>query len=396
MDHYLIQDFAVVLLIAAISGLVFRRLGMSVVVGYLLAGILVGPYTPPFALVSDLDRIQSLSQLGLVFLMFFVGLGLNLSRIKRLGLGTLICTVVAAVIVLEIGRLAALLAGWNALQGQFFAAMFMCSSSAIIIKILNETGRSHERFAQKAQGVTLSEDVVAVVMLTLLTSQVHWDAVDDASGAGVGKTLALLGGFVALVFFLGFIFLPKVLRYFTRSSDGDLKVVLVCGLLFASAVAAAAAGFSVALGAFLLGVLTAESPLKSRIESSLSGTLDMFCAIFFVSVGMMLNVGLVAQHLPTLAAVVLFALGIRILAVAVAMLLTGTQLRDAVRSALILTPIGEFSFVIAQLGVDSGVTPQYFTVFAVGASLATALLAPLLLLRSDATAEWVESWLPRR
>ena len=155
-----LQDFAVVLLVAGVAGLLFRRLGLSAVVGYLVAGIVVGPYSPPFQLVSDLDRIHTLSQFGLVFLMFFVGMSLSLSRIRRLGPGMILAVLIAAFLVFNFSRVFAFCAGWNGTSGIFFAAMLMVSSSAIISKMLAEGGMTHEKSGQRAQGVTVIEDVV--------------------------------------------------------------------------------------------------------------------------------------------------------------------------------------------------------------------------------------------
>ncbi|MDD5262572.1 MAG: cation:proton antiporter [Methylacidiphilales bacterium] len=371
----LLQDFAVVLLVAGISGLVFRRIGLSVVIGYLAAGVLIGPYTPPFTLVSDLDRIQTLSQLGLVFLMFFVGLGLSLSRIRRLGFVMLASTILTAWLVFNFSQIFAHFAGWSHTTGLFFSAMLMVSSSAIISKILSEQKITHEKFAQRAQGAMVLEDIVAVVMLTLLASGT------PAGGHGpaaIAKTLGLLGGFVVLMMVLGLLFLPGLLKRFSKSQDGDLKMLLVAGLLFVSAVTAAKAGFSPALGAFLLGMVIAETPFKHKVEKLLSGTQDMFSAIFFVSIGMLIDVHAAFAQFPLILGAACFAIAARFFAALLAYLISGNNFRGSIRTALCIIPIGEFSYVIAQTGISDGTLSADFNVLAVGISILTAAAAPLL------------------
>ena len=231
-----IRDLAVVLLVAALVGALFRKMGLSPVVGYLVAGMVVGPYTPPFSLVTDPERVRTLSQLGLVFLMFFVGLGLSLRRIRQLGVPLLLATGITALLVFSFTRILAETLGWGVTPGLFLAAMLMVSSSAIITKTLSEAGLTHEKFAQRAMGITILEDVVAVVMITLLDARVA----PDGAGAGVGglgRVLGLLGGFVALLVVVGFLIVPRFLQRLARSADYDLRVASISGMLLGTAFA---------------------------------------------------------------------------------------------------------------------------------------------------------------
>ena len=369
----LLQDFATILLVAGLAGWVFRRLGLSAVVGYLLAGVLIGPSTPPFSLVSDTERIQDLSELGLVFLMFFVGMGLSLKRIKRLGGTVVVATALTALVVFSLAQLFAWSAGWSTDAGLIFAAMLMVSSSAIISKMLAERGLSHEQFGQTAQGVTILEDVVAVVMLTIIGSRLH---MTSGESQGVGHTLYLLLGFVALLMVLGLILVPRLLRPLRQASDADIKSLVVSGLVFGAGVIAMQAGFSVALGAFLFGVVIAETPFRAQIERRLGGAQDMFSAIFFVSIGMLIDVQSFVDHAGLILLVSVFAIVARTLAALIGLLGSGQTLGLAASSAIVLTPLGEFSYIIAQLGVAGGAVPEMFYAVAVGASLVTAVLAP--------------------
>jgi len=388
----LLQDFAVVLLVAGITGWVFRRLGLSAVVGYLVAGIVIGPFTPPFTLVSDVDRIETLTDLGLAFLMFFVGMGLSFKRIRRLGVGVVATTAITAFFVFQLCHGFAALMGWDDTTAFIFSAMLMASSSAIITKMLAESGLTHERFAQNAQGVTVLEDIVAIVLLTILGSRLQ---IGDAAPREVSDTLFLLMGFATILVVVGLIFVPKLLERFGKAADSDLISVLVSGLVFIAGVASIKAGFSVALGAFLFGVVVSETRFKSQIEKSLGGAQDMFSAIFFVAIGMLIDVQAFVDNAGLILGIAAFAIAARTLAATVGFAATGNPLPLAVSSAVVVTPIGEFAYVIAQIGVDAEAVPSSFYAVAVGVSIVTAVCAPFFAKKAEAIGAFVEKVQPR-
>lgn len=388
----LLQDFAIVLVVAGIAGWFFRRLRLSAVVGYLVAGIIIGPFTPPFTLVSDVNRIETLTDLGLAFLMFFVGMGLSFKRIRRLGLGVVATTAITAFVVFQLCHGFASLMGWDETTAFIFAAMLMASSSAIITKMLAESGLTHERFAQNAQGVTVLEDIVAIVLLTILGSRLQ---IGDAAPRDVGSTLFLLMGFTAIIVVVGLIFVPKLLERFGKAADSDLISVLVSGLVFIAGVASIKAGFSVALGAFLFGVVISETRFKSQIEKSLGGAQDMFSAIFFVAIGMLIDVQAFVDNAWLILGIAAFAIVVRTLAATVGFAATGNSLPLAVSSAVVVTPIGEFAYVIAQIGVDAKAVPSSFYAVAVGVSIVTAICAPFFAKNAETIGEWVDKMQPR-
>jgi CPA2 family monovalent cation:H+ antiporter-2 len=388
---HLIQDLAVILVVAGVAGWICQRAGLSVVVGFLVAGMLIGPHTPPFALVTEVERVETLAQLGLVFLMFSIGLQLSLRKLRRLGVGLLVATFAGALGVYQLSRLAALALGWNATEGLFLAGMLMVSSSAIISKILRETGTNHERAGQLAMGVSVLEDVVAVVMLTVLNSLVHFGR---SGGAGVSRTLLLLGAFVALAGIVGLLLVPWFLRRLSVAAEEELQTLMTGGLMLGLAVIAQAAGYSLALGAFLLGTIVAETPHRHQVERTFAGMRDVFSAVFFVAIGMQIDVRLLLIETPLIAGISLLVLVARPLSVSAALLLVGTPLKDALRTGLSVTPIGEFSFIIAQLGVTAAVVPARFYPLAVGVSLVTTLAAPWLMRRAEVLAAVAEARQP--
>src|SRR5262245_29144462 len=210
-----IGDLAVVLVAAGVAAWVCQRLGLSAIVGYLVAGAVIGPHTPPFALVADVDRVQTLAQVGLVYLVFSIGMNLSISRLKRLGLSIVAATAISAVIVLIGGRMIGWSLGWSVQASLFLAAMLMVSSSAIISKVLDELNLTHERPGQLALGVTVIEDVVAITMLTLLTSLVHFGG---AKPPPLVPTLGALAAFIVFIALLSLLIMPKLLVRLSRST----------------------------------------------------------------------------------------------------------------------------------------------------------------------------------
>ncbi len=387
----LIKDLAVVMLVAGLVGWACHRVGLSVIVGFLAAGMVIGPFTPPFSLVTDAGRIETLAQVGLVFLMFSIGMKLSLRKLRRLGISLLVATFVTALIVYNVSRFGSPLLGFTGMSAVFFGAMLIVSSSAIIGKVLQETGLTHEKSGQMAMGITVLEDVVAVISLALLNSVVLLGGMGEAK---VGETLGLLTAFVALAGVIGLLAVPWLLRRLGESASDELQTLVVAGLMLGLALIAQKAGYSLAMGAFILGSIVAETPQRAQIDRVFEGARDMFSAVFFVSIGMQIDVRLLGESWMLVLGASALALGARIFSGTVGMLVTGVNLREASRVGLMLTPIGEFSFIIAQLGVVSKAVPESFRAIAVGLSLITAFAAPILTRRSGGISEWIAAKQP--
>jgi CPA2 family monovalent cation:H+ antiporter-2 len=396
-----IQDMAIVLLVAGAVGWLCQRIGLSVVVGFLAAGILVGPAMPYIDLVSDVGRIETLAQVGLVFLMFSIGLRLSLRRLRRLGLPILAAAFAGATLMYYLSRLLAAGMGWTSTEGLFLAGTLMVSSSSIIGKILHETGLNHERAGQVALAVSILEDIVAVVMLAVLESVVELGGAGVHRASEIGSTVLHLGAFVAVIGVAGLILVPWLLKRMSISMDEELQTLGLAALLFGLAILAQKAGYSVALGAFLLGIIVAETPHRHQVERTFEGMRDIFSAVFFVAIGMQIDPRALLASAGLIAGVTVFTLVARPVAVALGLGLAGIPPRDGVRAGLMAAPIGEFSFVIAQLGVGAGVVPARIYPLVVGVSLLTTLVMPFTARHSDAVATvvlarqpgWLRDWL---
>jgi len=386
-----IQDLAILMLFAGAFGWIAKRCGLSAVVGYLLAGIVIGPHTPPFTYVTDTNRIQTISELGLVFVMFGIGMGLSIRRLQRMGIAALLCTAIAAAINCYGSQMLGHWLGMNPNQSLFLAGMLMVSSSAIISKVLAEQDAVHQRPGQMALGVTVLEDVVAVVMLTLLGSIAR---AGSASIEAIGQTIGTLALFVLLLAFTSLLFVPKLMDRLNRAGSPEVQTTITVGLVLGLAWLGVKAGYSSALGAFLLGAIVSETPQKPQVERMFEGIREMFSAMFFVAIGMMIQVQYFTEiwgQILIISAVVLVG---RTLAATVAFVVTGHPLRDAVRAGMSLTVIGEFSFIIAQMGISAGVLDESFYPLAAGVALVTAFTAPFMVRFGGPVARFIERLQP--
>lgn len=377
----LLQDLAVVLLAAGIAGVICRRMGLSVVVGYLFAGLVIGPFNLPFSSLQDFDRVQTLSYLGLVFLMFAIGLGLSLSKLSRMGAGPFIATALGAFLVISLSRMIFNLLGFSEMEALFLAAMLTVSSSAVIAKMVDELNLRHAQAGQLALSITVLEDVVAVVVLTLLGAEISTQPGEDSSGWA--SLLGSLTTFVVLLVAAGLYAIPRLLHRLEISFDKELLTIIVSGLLLLAAITTVEAGFSLALGAFLLGAMIADTPQRAAIETTFRGLRDVFSAVFFVAIGMMIEVDQLVAVGPLILGVTAFTLLIRFSCAGLALSIVGIPSAMARKAALLVIPLGEFSFIIAQLGVKAGAIDRSFYPLAVGVSIMTILLAPLLNRRSE-------------
>jgi len=388
-----IQDLAVVVLVAGLVGWGCQRIGLSVVVGYLLAGMMIGPFNLPVALVSDMHRIETLSQMGLVFLMFSIGMKLSLRKLRKLGIALVIATGIEAVIVYQLTRVAGGMMGLGATEAVFLASMLMISSSAVIIKVLADVGATHEKTGQMAMGIFVVEDVIAVLLLTGLSSYASL-AGAHAEATPLSHTLMLLTAFVVLVGVVGVLVVPWLLKKLSKTGGAELPTLVQVGLLFVLATAAHRAGFSLALGAFLLGAIIADTPQRPQVDRTFEGLRDVFSAVFFVAIGMLIDVRALWDVWGLVLGVTVLALGGRFIACSTGLLITGSPTREAIKVGLFVVPVGEFTFIIAQLGISGGVLPQSFQTVAVGVALLTTLMAPILARRSTRFAGWCEALEP--
>lgn len=388
-----LQDLAIILISATLAGALCRKFGLSPIVGYISAGLVIGTPEIIFPFVTDEERIKTIAQLGVVFLMFSIGLSFGFRRLRELGLRIVFSTLLTAFILLTAVRFSADLMGFGLAAGIAMAAIFMNSSSAIISKILMEKGISHQRHGQLAMGTTLLEDIVSVVMLTILGSFLVLEGGVETS-LGPVATIGLLLGFALLILIFGHLLLPRGLRKLSDAGSSESGSVLVAGILLAIAIAAVYAGYSLALGAFLCGMIFADTREKAIIERTFRGLKDIFLTTFFVTIGMLVDISALPGALGWIVLGVMGAIFGRGLAAFVSFLVIGEHPRTAMQAALCVTPLGEFSFILAGVAVAGGLFGDGFQVVVVGTVLGTSLISPILVANSGSISAFManEKW----
>src|SRR5262245_631465 len=268
-----LQDLAVVMIVAALVTIVFHRLKQPVVLGYIIAGVIIGPHTPPFPLIHDKDTIEALAQLGVIFLMFSLGLEFRLRRLKRVGATAGIAATLEILLMFWVGYEIGQLFGWNRMDSIFLGAMLSISSTTIIVKALGELGKAKEHFAQLIFGILIVEDILAIVMLALLSG------IAMSGGMQAGE---VLGTMIRLIIFLvvalvvGLLTVTRLLGYVGKFKSNEMLLITVLGLCFGVSLLAAQLKYSVALGAFVIGAVIAESREIGRIEHLMEPVRDMF------------------------------------------------------------------------------------------------------------------------
>ena len=386
-----IEDLTIVLVVAGLVTILFRRFKQPVVLGYIIAGVILGPHTPPFALIHNEEIIRILAQLGVIFLMFSLGLHFSLRQLKAVGFTALVAGTFEIIFMLLIGFQLGRSFGWAQMDSIFLGAILSISSTTIIVKVLEEMGLIHERFSRLIFGILIVEDILAIAILALLSSSAESGTVQFMD---VLITLGRLGLFLVVVLVLGLVVVPVLLRYVSRFESKEMTLITVLGLCFGGALFATKLGYSEALGAFLMGAVLAETKEHKEIDSLVQPLRDMFSAIFFVSVGLLIQPHYLTEFAwPILIITVAVVLG-KILTCTWGALAAGNDRRTSLRVGMGLAQIGEFSFIIAALGLRLGVTSSFLFPIAVTVSALTTLLTPYLIRYSDSMVGVLERFSP--
>ncbi|HEX7024268.1 MAG TPA: cation:proton antiporter [Gemmatimonadales bacterium] len=395
--HYFLRDLALILGTAAVATVLFQRFRLPVIVGYLVAGMVVGPLTP-WPLVHDPGTIRTLAELGVVLLLFSIGLEFRFRKLFRLGPRVALAALVEVGLMLLLGFGVSRLLGWATLPSLFAAGIVAISSTMVVSRTL-EDARAERRLKDIVFGVLVMEDLVAILLIAVLTTVA---AGDDLSGRMLGATLARLGLFLLVLIVAGMLVVPRAINVALSFRRPETTLVAALGVCFGLSVVSLAAGYSVALGGFIAGTLVAESGKKRIVEEVIRPVRDLFAAIFFVAIGMLFEPPAVATVWTVAVALALVVLVGKTVGVTIGVFLAGYGTRDAIRSGMSLAQIGEFSFVIAGLGATGaaavagtgGVGSGELYAVAVAVATLTAFTTPLLSRRADTVASWVDRHLP--
>lgn len=390
VDHGFLVTFAVVLCTAAVTTVVFERLKQPVILGYLLAGLLIGPHVTFVPVVADNATTGTLAELGVILLLFAIGLEFSVRRLLRVGGQVAVTAVIDVSLMAWLGLVAARLMGFTPREALFTAAITAISSTTIIAKTFEDT-KVGRRLRELVFGVLIVEDLFAVLFLAGLATLGPGGGEASPMWMTVGRLVILLTIWVTA----GLMVIPRLMRFVASLGRRETTLVASLGLCFAFALLAQELGYSVALGAFIAGSLISESGKAHLVMQLVRPVRDVFAAVFFVAVGMLIDPALVVEH--WLAVVVLTAVVMigKVIAVSSGAFLAGQGTQTSLRAGMSMAQIGEFSFIIASLGLSLGVVRDFLYPVAVAVSAITALTTPYLVRVAEPFAGWVDRRLPR-
>ncbi len=389
----LVADLALILVAAGIFTIISKALKQPLILGYIIAGFIVGPHLGLFSQITDSEVVSEWSEIGIIFLLFALGLEFSFKKLIKVGSSALITAVTQCLGMFILGNLVGRLMGWSSMESVFLGGMLSMSSTTIIIKAYDDLGLKNEPYASLIFGSLVFEDLIAVLLMVLLSTM----AVSNKfAGGEMLMGLCKLGFFIVLWFLVGIYLIPTVLKKAHRYINDEILLVVAIGLCFGMVSLASYVGFSSALGAFVMGSILAETLEGERINRLVSGIKDMFGAVFFVSVGMMVDPHVIAEHwgmilvlaLVTVSGILLFSTSGAILA--------GQGLENSVHAGFSLAQLGEFAFIIAGLGCSLGVMREFIYPVVVTVSVLTTFTTPYMIKAAGPAYSWLSTHLPKR
>ena len=388
-----IQDLAVIMLVAGVVTILFHRFKQPVVLGYIVAGFIIGPHTPPFGLIHDEQTIKTLAELGVIFLMFCLGLEFSLRKLFKVGATAFIAAFMEITLMIWIGYEIGRWFDWNTMDSLFLGAILAISSTTIIVKALNDLKMKNERFAQLIFGVLIVEDILGIGIIALLSSIAVSGSVSPEE---VFSTVGKLSLFMIVALVIGILLVPRVLAYVARFESNEMLLITVLGLCFGFCLLVVKLEYSMVLGAFLIGAIMAESRQLLKIERLIEPVRDLFSAIFFVAIGLMLDPAILWEYaLPIVVITCAVVLG-KMLSCGLGAFIAGNDGRTSLRVGMGLSQIGEFSFIIAALGMTLQVTSSFLYPVAVAVSVLTTLMTPYLIRAADPLSLKLAQVMPNR
>ncbi len=390
---HLIQDLALILMVAGLVTLLFKKLRQPLVLGYIVAGFLVSPHMPYLMSVVDKADIQTWADIGVMFLLFSLGLDFSFKKILKMGMAPVIAALTIIFCMMALGTGVGTMFGWSRMNCLFLAGMLAMSSTTIIYKALDDLGLRQQRFAGLVMSVLILEDVLAIVMMVMLSTIARGANPD---GSMMIESVGKIVFFLVLWFVVGIFLIPPFLRKTRRLMNDETLVVVALGLCCAMAVLSTTVGFSSAFGAFVMGSILAETIEADKITTVVEPGKNLFGAIFFVSVGMLVDPAiLVSYAVPILVLVLTILVGQAIFGT-MGFMLSGQPLKTAMRCGFSMAQIGEFAFIIASLGLSLRVISDFLYPVVVAVSVITTFLTPYMMKVAIPCYEFMERRLPRK
>lgn len=395
MSHLatLINDLALILICAGVMTLLFKKLKQPLVLGYVVAGFLASPHMPYTPSVMDTANIQTWADIGVIFLLFALGLEFSFKKIVKVGGAAIIaaCTIIFCMILLGITVGTGF--GWQRMDSIFLGGMIAMSSTTIIYKAFDDLGMRKKQFTGLVLSVLILEDILAIVLMVMLSTMA---VRHNFEGSEMLESIGKLLFFLILWFVVGIYLIPELLKRCRKLMSEETLLIVSLGLCFGMVVMAARTGFSAAFGAFIMGSILAETVEAESIERLVKPVKDLFGAVFFVSVGMMVDPGMIVEYaLPIIVITLAVILGQSLFGT-LGVLLAGQPLKTAMQCGFSLTQIGEFAFIIASLGVSLHVTSDFLYPIVVAVSVITTFLTPYMIRFAEPASNFVDTHLPAK
>ena len=376
----LIEDLALILMAGAIVTILFKAIKQPLVLGYIIAGFLVGPYFHLTPTVADPENVKTLAEIGVIFLLFTLGLEFSFKKLMRVGGSASITAIVEIIFITIAGYFMGRALGWTTMDSMFLGGMLASSSTTIIIKAFDDLGVKTRQFARIVFGVLVIEDIVVILLMVLLSTIA---VTRQFEGSEILFTILKLLFFLALWFIVGIFLLPTFLKRAKKLLDDETLLILSIGLCLAMVFLAVLVGFSAELGAFIMGSIIAETTSAEKVEHLIKPVKDLFGAVFFVSVGMMIDPQAMVTYAWPITAVTLLTIFGKLFSTTLGALLSGQPLKQSVQVGMSMAQIGEFAFIVAALGLSLGVISDFIFPIAVGASAVTTFTTPYLIKASE-------------
>ena len=396
MSHLptIITDLAMILLVAGVTTILFKKINQPLVLGYIIAGFITGPNFTFFPTIADKINVQAWSEIGVIFLLFALGLEFSFYKLKKVGSTAFVSTAVIISSMLFVGYGVGQLLGWSHMDSIFLGGMLSMSSTAIIIKAFDDLQLREKSFTEVVFGVLIVEDIAGIAMMVILSTIAV--ATSGISTGELAMSVARLVFFLVLWFVSGMYLIPTFFKKAQKLMTDETLVVVSIGLCLGMVYLATSLGFSSALGAFIMGSLIAEAPNAEHIEQLIAPIKNLFGAIFFVSVGMMVNPELLADYAVPVAVLVATTILGQLFFSTCGVLAAGQKLHTAVLCGFSLTQIGEFSFILATLGMNLGVTSDFLYPIIVAVSVITTFTTPFFINAAEPAYAKLVSLLPQR
>lgn len=390
---HLVKDLALILVVASIVTIVFKKLKQPLVLGYVVAGFLVSPHMPYIMSVADRADISTWGDIGVMFLLFSLGLDFSFKKILKMGASPIISTCSIVFCMMMLGIVTGHLFGWSRMDSIFLGGMLAMSSTTIIYKAFDDLGLRQQRFAGLVMSVLILEDILAIVMMVMLSAIANGSNPDGGQMIG---SLMKIGFFLILWFVVGIFLIPLMLRSMRKFINNETLLIVALGLCCAMAVLSTKVGFSSAFGAFVMGSILAETIEAERIIKVVEPVKNLFGAVFFVSVGMLVDPAILVEYSwPIVTLVLVIILG-QVIFGSLSFLIGGQSLKSAMQCGFSMAQIGEFSFIIASLGLSLGVIGKFLYPVVVAVSVITTFLTPYMIRMATPAYGMLERRLPKK